>query len=205
VCYKKFLQVYYKHQNEINECESRSNVVLASFVTCYGRLKLLSEMTKLDKLILYTDTDSYYWISRIYCYKPIIGNYLGQLTNEIDANGSVTKTDIADSDLNIVISMDTPFMVDNVQKNVKIACVTPTPTPSLTPTQTPTPTISISNDFIQTILCEKEYKKIYWEFDWGNFEIIIDLKPKDKHQGTYQGTHQGKHYNAKYKITIDII
>lgn len=67
-------------------------------------------------------------------------------TDNIQANGSVTKTDIVDCDLNIVISMDTPFMVDNVQKNVRIACTTPTPTPSLTPTQTPTntPTPSVT-------------------------------------------------------------
>jgi len=44
------------------------------------------------------------------------------------------------------------------------------------------------NDFLQTILSEKEYKKIYWEFECGNFEIIIDF------------TRQ-----AQYKINIDII
>jgi len=44
------------------------------------------------------------------------------------------------------------------------------------------------NDFLQTILSEKEYKKIYWEFEFGNFEIIIDF------------TRQ-----AQYKINIDII
>lgn len=76
--------------------------------------------------------------------------------------------------------------------------------PTQSPTQTPTSTITISNDFIQTILSEKEYKKISWEFDWGNFEIIIDLTSKDKHQGTYQGKQQIT-YKAQYKITIDII
>ena len=74
---------------------------------------------------------------------------------------------------------------------------TPTLNQALNPNQELTLPISISNDFIQKILSEKEYKKISWEFDWGNFEIIIDLTPKDKHQGTY--------YKAQYKITIDII
>lgn len=81
----------------------------------------------------------------------------------------------------------------------------PQPTQYQTPTQTPTSTISILNDFIQTILSEKEYKKISWEFDWGNFEIIIDLTSKDKHQDKNQDKHQGTHYKAQYKITIDII
>ena len=48
------------------------------------------------------------------------------------------------------------------------------------------------NDFLQTILSEKEYKKIYWEFECGNFEIIIDLEQQSNRQ-------------AQYKINIDII
>ena len=41
----KYLQVYYKNKSEINECESKTNnVALASFVTCYGRLKLLEAL-----------------------------------------------------------------------------------------------------------------------------------------------------------------
>jgi len=52
--------------------------------------------------------------------------------------------------------------------------------------------ISMFNDFPQTILNEKEYKKIYWEFEFGNFEIIIDL--------TQQSNQQ-----AQFKINIDII
>ena len=52
----KYLQAYYKNAIEINECISKTNVALASFVTAYGRLKLLSELTKLDKRLIYCDT-----------------------------------------------------------------------------------------------------------------------------------------------------
>lgn len=45
------------------------------------------------------------------------------------------------------------------------------------------------NDFTQNILNEKEYKKITWEFDWGCFDIIIDLIKK----------------TCNYEITINII
>ena len=62
----KHLQVYYKNKIEINECETKTNVALASFVTAYGRLKLLSELTKLDKRLIYCDTVKLLIFTRIY-------------------------------------------------------------------------------------------------------------------------------------------
>lgn len=37
----KYLQVFYKDNEEINESSSKSKVVLGAFITAYGRLKLL--------------------------------------------------------------------------------------------------------------------------------------------------------------------
>ena len=50
-------------------------------------------------------------------------------TSPIDANGSTSKMFTIDGSYDIVITMDTPFIIDKVQKTVVIACVTPTPTP----------------------------------------------------------------------------
>ena len=81
----KYLQVYYKHKSEINECESKTNnVALASFVTCYGRLKLLEALQKLERRVIYVDTDSCLYISRPNEYDLPLGDYLGDFTNEID-------------------------------------------------------------------------------------------------------------------------
>jgi hypothetical protein len=81
----KYLQVYYKNKSEINECETKTNnVALASFVTCYGRLKLLEALTKLGKRVIYCDTDSCLYISRPGEYDLPLGDYLGEFTNEID-------------------------------------------------------------------------------------------------------------------------
>jgi hypothetical protein len=58
----KYLQVFYKDNEEINESSSKSNVVLGAFITAYGRLKLLSEMNKLRGRVIYVDTDSiFFW------------------------------------------------------------------------------------------------------------------------------------------------
>jgi hypothetical protein len=66
----------------------------------------------------------------------------------IDANGSITKTFLIDGIYEITITMDTPFLIEQIRKTVVIACVTPTPTPTNTPTNTitvtPTPTITLT-------------------------------------------------------------
>jgi G:T-mismatch repair DNA endonuclease (very short patch repair protein) len=85
----KYLQVYYKHKTEINECESKTNCALASFVTCYGRLRLYTELKKLNVRLVYCDTDSVIFISRIGDYEPLLGSYLGQFTNEIDGKKGI--------------------------------------------------------------------------------------------------------------------
>lgn len=71
------LQVYYTIADEFTDNESKTNVALASFVTAYARLHLYEELLKLDKRVLYFDTDSIIYITKESdTYQPIIGNYL---------------------------------------------------------------------------------------------------------------------------------
>jgi hypothetical protein len=51
-----FLQVYFSEANDYYESSSNVNVVLATFVTAYGRLKMLEELTLLGDRVLYMDT-----------------------------------------------------------------------------------------------------------------------------------------------------
>lgn len=80
---QKYLQVYFTHNDDLNRCNSKTNVVLASFVTAYGRIKLYEEMRKLDNRLIYVDTDCYFYWTEPGLYEPKTGVYLGQLTNEI--------------------------------------------------------------------------------------------------------------------------
>ena len=74
--------------NSINQI----NVVLASFVTCHGRLKLFEEMYKLGKQVIYHDTDSIIYSVKPGQYEPQLGSNLGELTNEISlAEGGYIK------------------------------------------------------------------------------------------------------------------
>jgi hypothetical protein len=79
----KYLQVFYKNNEEINESSSKSNVVLGAFITAYGRLKLLSEMNKLRGRVIYVDTDSIFFWTEEGLFEPETGDNLGDFTNEI--------------------------------------------------------------------------------------------------------------------------
>ena len=83
------IQVCYK--SIYNEVSVETSVAHAAFVTCHARLKLYSELEKLGDRVLYFDTDSMIFISRKGEYQPKLGNYLGELTNELDNNDYIEE------------------------------------------------------------------------------------------------------------------
>ena len=76
--------VYYSIKEIFTESNPQVNVVIAGFVTTYARLELLNELEKIGERVLYYDTDSIIYVSNGIGYDPKLGDYLGQLTNEID-------------------------------------------------------------------------------------------------------------------------
>jgi hypothetical protein len=83
---QKYLICYYSYNKEFFDSCLTVNIPNAAFVTCHARLKLLSEMKKLGHRLLNCVTDSLIYVSNNtkYEYEPLLGDYLGQLTNEID-------------------------------------------------------------------------------------------------------------------------
>ena len=74
------------YKKTITSCAqlNNRNVVIASFVTAYGRLELFKIIDKLQKRVLYFDTDSVIYVCDESNYNDIeTGMYLGQLTNEM--------------------------------------------------------------------------------------------------------------------------
>ena len=65
--------------------------MVASFVTAQARLHLYSELKKLDRRVLYFDTDSIFYVSQPFDYEPNLGKYLGQFTNELDKGLHITE------------------------------------------------------------------------------------------------------------------
>lgn len=65
------------------------NVCLAAYTTAQARLKLYSYMKKLRNKVIYTDTDSVIYISKTEKEDIPLGNFLGEMTNELECYGKV--------------------------------------------------------------------------------------------------------------------
>jgi len=83
------VQVFYS--NLFNEGSTETSVVHAAIVTAHARLKLYSELEKIGDRVLYFDTDSMIFIDRDNEYCPELGNYLGELTSELDQDDFIVE------------------------------------------------------------------------------------------------------------------
>ena len=83
---ENFCQVSYSLKTEFSSGGVYSNAIIASFVTAQARLKLYSELERLQERVLYFDTDSILFVAKENEYMPTLGDYLGQFTNELSSN-----------------------------------------------------------------------------------------------------------------------
>jgi len=83
------LLVQYKKKDEMVEELSNTNVVIAAYTTCHARLKLYTHLKAMGENILYFDTDSVIYVLKGDDDDLPTGNYLGDLTDELDG-GSIT-------------------------------------------------------------------------------------------------------------------
>lgn len=82
---KDILHLEWNNNPLFTQFDNKTNIFLASFTTMWARLKLYSVLDKLNENVLYFDTDSVIFKAKRsddLSYLPI-GNYLGELTNEI--------------------------------------------------------------------------------------------------------------------------
>ena len=90
----KIFEIY--HWNETSQFNretgesglfAETNIFIAAFTTCWARLKLFSLLEMLDRRVLYFDTDSVIFVSRVGDKDPETGSFLGELTNELKKPG----------------------------------------------------------------------------------------------------------------------
>jgi hypothetical protein len=77
------VQVVYSEHSDLHVGNNKTNVILAAFVTSYARLELYKTLELLGDRVLYFDTDSVYFISRPGQPDLVLGDYLGDFTNEL--------------------------------------------------------------------------------------------------------------------------
>ena len=80
---ERVVELFYKQEEDFVETPARTNVVLACFTTAQARLKLYEVLEKLDRRVLYFDTDSVVYVTDEGEWEPPLGDYLGQLTDEL--------------------------------------------------------------------------------------------------------------------------
>ena len=80
------VEVYYSNVGEFEEPDNKVNIVIAAYTTAYARLKLYDLLDQLQEQVLYYDTDSVVFVHEPGKPEPPLGDYLGDLTDELDGD-----------------------------------------------------------------------------------------------------------------------
>ena len=77
------LEIRYEFGEGFVRADPKTNVVIAAFTTAYARLQLYDELDMLGERMLYYDTDSVIYLTQCGQPEPRLGNYIGDLTDEL--------------------------------------------------------------------------------------------------------------------------
>lgn len=83
--------VQWKYRDDSSAPGTKVNIFIAAFTTAYARLELYDVMDKLQRRVLYHDTDSVIFVSSPGDWMPETGDFLGQLTNELSENDHIVE------------------------------------------------------------------------------------------------------------------
>ena len=111
------IEVQYKEKEGFIEQNDKTNIVIAAFTTAYARLKLYELLDQLQERVLYYDTDSVIYIHQPGKPNPPLGDYLGDLTDELDSGDYIT-TFISDGPKNYA------YITNNGKTETKIRGIT---------------------------------------------------------------------------------
>lgn len=78
------IEMHYVFKEGFVEASDRTNVVLAAFTTAQARIKLYYLLKELGQRVCYYDTDSVIFTVKEGQWEPPLGDYLGELKNELD-------------------------------------------------------------------------------------------------------------------------
>ena len=79
----EMVEMRWRYKEEFVETSLRTNVVIAAYTTAHARLQLYSYLELLQDKVIYADTDSIVFVSREGEREPTLGDYLGDLTDEV--------------------------------------------------------------------------------------------------------------------------
>ena len=85
------VEVHYQYQDEDIPVSPNLNIFVACFTTCWARLRLYTALEKLGERVLYYDTDSIIFLQDEGQVNPVLGEYLGDFTSELDPDDYITE------------------------------------------------------------------------------------------------------------------
>ena len=85
------IQIEWMYKHDCQPDDNKTNIYLATFTTCWARLKLYSVLEQVNRRVLYYDTDSVIYVSRPGEVDPPLGDYLGELTDELDTGEHIVE------------------------------------------------------------------------------------------------------------------
>ena len=88
---EEVIELHYKHNDNFIEAGNRTNIIIAAYTTTSARLKLYDILDKLGHRVLYYDTDSIIFTYKEGEWMPPLGDYLGELTNELSEGEYIIK------------------------------------------------------------------------------------------------------------------
>ncbi|CAB3995104.1 DNA polymerase [Paramuricea clavata] len=77
------IEIRYEYTDNFIKPDAKTNVVIAAFTTAYACLKLYGVLDMLHERVMYYDTDSVIFVSKLNEPEPPLGNHLGELTDEL--------------------------------------------------------------------------------------------------------------------------
>ena len=85
------VEVHYQYQDQDIPVSPNLNIFVACFTTCWARLRLYAALEQLQVRVLYYDTDSVlYWTDENQS-NPVLGDYLGEFTSELDDDDYIVE------------------------------------------------------------------------------------------------------------------
>ena len=91
ICNADLLEVVIKEDSANILDNGKRNIFIASFTTCHARLKLYSYLEQLGEQVLYFDTDSVIYKRQPGQVAIPLGDYLGEMTNELDEGDHIVE------------------------------------------------------------------------------------------------------------------
>ena len=85
------VEVHYQYQDQDIPVSPNLNIFMACFTTCWARLRLYEALELLGERVLYYDTDSVIYLEEPDQLSPVLGDYLGEFTTELDDDDYIVE------------------------------------------------------------------------------------------------------------------